>query len=328
MRNDITKQQKRQVINRDSFHAWTKKFKKEFKRDWQLHLLQLLPMIWLLIFCYGPMYGIQIAFRDYSPLTGIVGSEWVGLKWFEKFTSNYMFKQIFTNTFMISLYSMIVGFPIPIIFALFLNAVRGEKFKKFTQTVSYMPHFISTTVLVSILNMVFSPINGVYGNVFRLLGGNGYPVDFRATAEAFRHLYVWSGVWQSVGWSSIIYLAALSSVSKELHEAAQLDGATRLQRIRHIDFPAIAPTVSIMLIMRCGSLISVGFEKIFLMQTPLNSDVSEVISTYVYKVGMGDFSDYSYGAAIGLFNTIINLVLMIIVNFITKKMTENEVSLF
>lgn len=304
------------------------KFYKDLKRDWRLWVILLLPMLYVLIFYYGPMYGLQIAFRDYRPAYGITGSEWVGLQWFEKFITNYQFGDIFKNTIVLSLYSLLVGFPLPIIFALALNAVQSGKFKKFTQTVSYIPHFISLAVAVSIVNMILSPVNGIYGNVYHLFGGEGYLPDFRSTEEAFRHIYVWSGVWQELGWNSIIYMAALSSVSHELHEAAMLDGASRWKRIWHIDFPTILPTVCIMFIMRCGSIISVGFEKVYLMQTSMNLNTSEVISTYVYKVGMSSFRNFSYGAAVGLFNTAINLVLLILVNSIVKKLSESEISLF
>lgn len=307
---------------------WTKKNVKLFKRDWQLHLCVWIPIIYLLIFDYGPMYGVQIAFRNYTPAKGIVGSDWVGLSWFKQFLDNYKFMSYLKNTIVLSLYSLIAGFPLPIIFALLLNTLRNEKFKKLTQTISYMPHFISMVVFVGILNMVLSPVSGIYGNLYRLFGGSGYPYDFRGAESAFRHLYVWSGIWQNMGWSSIIYISALSAVSQELHEAAQLDGATRLQRIRYVDFPSILPTVAILLIMRCGSIISVGFEKVYLMQNSLNLGTSEVLSTYVYKTGMSSFKNYSYASAVGLFNTAINLTLLVIVNFIVKKMTENEVSLF
>ena len=309
-------------------HPRIHKFYKDLKRDWRLWVILLLPMLYVLIFYYGPMYGLQIAFRDYRPVHGIVGSKWVGLQWFEKFITNYQFGAIFKNTIILSLYSLVVGFPLPIIFALALNAVQSGKFKKFTQTVSYIPHFISLAVAVSIVNMILSPVNGIYGNVYHLFGGEGYLQDFRSTAEAFRHIYVWSGVWQELGWNSIIYMAALSSVSHELHEAAMLDGASRWKRIWHIDFPTILPTVCIMFIMRCGSIISVGFEKVYLMQTSMNLNTAEVISTYVYKVGMSSFRNFSYGAAVGLFNTAINLVLLILVNTIVKKLSESEISLF
>lgn len=309
------------------YEAKFKKFRKEFIRDWQLYLLILIPVIYVAIFSYGPMYGVQIAFRNYRPKAGLVDSAWVGLQWFEQFLSNYEFMDIFKNTVIISFYSLST-FPLPVIFALIINALRNEKYKKVIQTVSYMPHFISVTVMVGILNMIFSPINGIYGNLYRLFGGTGYPTDFRAMAEAFRHLYVWSGVWQQLGWNSIIYIAALSSVSAELHEAAQIDGASRFKRMWYIDLPTILPTVGIMLIMRCGSIISVGFEKVYLMQSSLNQSVSEVISTYVYKVGMSSFKQFSYGAAVGLFNTIINLAMVLTVNYITKRMSDDEISLF
>ena len=306
--------------------SW-KTFVKNFKRDWQLHLLILFPVVYLVIFDFIPMYGLQIAFRDFRPRSGITGSEWVGLKWFESFLSNYEFGSIFLNTLIISLYSM-ATFPLPIIFALVLNALRSEKYSKVVKTVSYMPHFISTVVMVGILNMLLSPTSGMYGNLYRLFGGSGYPTDIRYLSNTFRHLYIWSGVWQSLGWSSIIYVAALSGVSQELHEAAQIDGASRLKRIWHIDIPAIAPTIAIMLIMRCTSIISVGFEKVYLMQNALNLSVSEVISTYVFKVGLSSFRNYSYGAAVGLFNTAINLTLLVTVNSIVKKSTDGEISLY
>jgi len=304
-----------------------KKFKREFIRDWQLHLLMIIPAIYIAIFNYAPMYGVQIAFRDYRPVLGISGSEWVGLEFFKQFLGNYEFLDIFKNTIALSLYSFCT-FPLPVIFALILNALKQEKYKKVVQTISYVPHFISTTVMVGIMLMIFSPVSGIYGNLFRLFGGTGYPADFRGTAAAFRHLYVWSGVWQGLGWDSIIYVSALSSVSAELHEAAQIDGASRLKRMWHIDLPTIMPTVAIMLILRCGSLISVGFEKAYQLQRPLNLQVSEVISTYVFKVGLSSFKNFSYGSAVGLFNTAISLTLVITVNSICKKLTEGEVSMF
>lgn len=308
-------------------HSFTV-FGRHFIRDWQLYLLILIPTIYVVIFYYGPMYGLQIAFRDFRPMDGITGSEWVGLQWFEKFLTLPEFKKIFINTITLSAYSLIVGFPLPIIFALAINAVRGKRFKKVVQNVSYMPHFISLAVAVSIVNMVFSPVSGIYGSIYSLLGGSGYPVDFRSTAGAFRHIYVWSGIWQGLGWSSIIYISALSSVSPELHEAAKIDGASRFKRVLHIDFPSIAPTAAVMLIMRCGSIISVGFEKVYLMQTTLNLKTAEVISTYVYKVGMGNFRDFSYGTAVNLFETVINLIMLIIANRLSKRLSDDEVSLF
>lgn len=304
-------------------------FKKEFKRDWQLHILMLVPVIYLIIFDFIPMYGVQIAFRTYSSAQdkGITGSPWVGLKWFKDFVSNYQFGEIFLNTVILSLYGLAV-FPLAIIFALIIHAMRGEKYKKVVQTVAYVPHFISTAVLVGIIQMVCSPIGGIYGNIYRSFGLGSYPQPFHTTAAAFRHLYVWSGVWQSLGWSSIIYIAALASVSQELHEAAQIDGASRIKRMWYVDIPAIMPTIAIQFILRCTNIISVGFEKAFLLQSTSNKRVSEVISTYVYNKGMSSPRSFSYGAAVGLFNTSINLLLLLSVNYLTRRATDGEVSLF
>ncbi len=299
-----------------------------FKRDWQLWAIILVPVIYYAIFHYGPMYGIQIAFRDYRPRAGITGSEWVGFKWFEKFLTGPKFGVVFKNTVVLSLYSMAIGFPLPIIFALLLNAMEHKKYKTMSQTITYLPHFISTVVVIGILQMVLSPMSGIYGNLYRLLGGSGYPKDFRGLASAFRHMYVWSGIWQSLGWNTIIYTSALSAVSQEHHEAAMIDGASRFKRIIHIDIPTIMPTICIQLILNMGGLISVGFEKTFMLQTPLNLNVSEVISTYVYKFGLSSFRSFSYGTAVSLINTAINLTFLFITNRITKKISENEVALF
>jgi len=318
--NNATRQKK-------TFRERGKNFIRLFLRDWQLHLMVLIPAIYILIFSYGPMYGVQIAFRNFRPRGGITGSEWVGLKWFVEFLNDFNFTKTFVNTIVLSLYN-IATFPLPIIFALILNALRAQRYKKVVQTITYMPHFVSMTVMVSILMMILSPVSGLYGTFYQLFGGMGYPADFRGLAATFRHLYVWSGVWQELGWSSIIYTAALSAVSMELHEAAMIDGASRFKRILCVDFPTIAPSVGIMLIMRLGSIVSVGFEKAFLLQSNLNGDVSEVIATYVYKKGMSSIRYYSYGSAVSLFNTMINLTMLIIVNAISKKITDDEVSIF
>ena len=306
--------------------SW-KTIKREFKRDWQLHLLMLFPVVYLIIFDFVPIYGVQIAFRDFRPKHGITGSEWVGMRWFKDFVGAHDFWQIFKNTVIISLYSL-ATFPLPIMFALVLNALKQEKYKRVVQTVSYMPHFISTTVMVGILFMLLSPTSGMYGNIYTLITGAKQAPDIRYLSVTFRHLYVWSGVWQGLGWGSIIYVAALSSVSQELHEAAQIDGATRLKRMWYVDIPAITPTICIMLIMRCTSIISVGFEKVYLMQNPLNKSVSQVMSTYIFEKAIGGVRSYSYGAAVGLFNTAINLSLLIAVNTIVKKATDGEITLY
>lgn len=316
------------VTKSDKFRRGLYTLKKNFLRDWQLHLMILIPVVYLLIFNYAPMYGIQIAFKDYRTRDGIWGSEFVGFKWFERFFSYYRVGDIIWNTISLSLYSIIVGFPIPVLLALVLNTVENRKFKKSVQTISYMPHFISVTILVGILNMVFSPVNGLYGNMFRLFGNEGFPTDFRATEDAFPHLYTWSGIWQNVGWSTIIYTAALSAVSPELHEAAQLDGASRWKRVLHVDLPTIMPTVAINLIMRMGDILSIGFEKVYMMQTSLNINRSEVISTYVYSAGMSSPRDFSYGTAVGLFNSLVSLALVLLVNWICRIITDREVSIF
>lgn len=303
-------------------------FVKHFKQNWQLYLIILIPAIYALIFYYGPMYGVQIAFRDYRPKTGITGSEWVGLRWFKKFLSAYQFKQVFSNTVILSLYGILVSFPLPIIFALFLNSIENKRFVRLAQNITYIPHFFSVVVLVAIMNMLFSPMSGLYGQIYKALGGVGIPADFRKSASTFRHLYVWSGVWQNLAWDSIIYTAALSSVSKDLHEAAMIDGASKWERIWHVDLPAILPTVAIMLILRCGSIMSIGFDKAYLMQSATNLQTSEVISTYVYKQGMDNVRNFSYGAAVGLFNSVINCAMLLLVNWTSSKVSDKEVSMF
>ena len=297
------------------------------RKNWQLHLLAFLPILYIIIFYYVPMYGLQIAFRDFKPRAGIWGSEWVGLKHFITFFKAYNFTQIISNTLLISLYNIFVGFPIPIILALMLHVSERKILKKVTQNVSYMPHFISTVVLVGIINQILNPVCGVVGTFYHMFGGIGVAPDIRASAGAFRHLFVWSGVWQQMGWSTIIYVAALSGVSSELHEAAELDGASRWKRVLNVDLPAILPTVSIMLILRFGSVMSVGYEKVYLMQNDLNLSTSEVISTYVYKTGLGKMQ-MSYGTAIDLFNSIINTTMLLTVNTITRKLTSGEQGLF
>ena len=300
---------------------------KRMKRHWQIYLLLLIPFVYMLIFDYGPMYGIQIAFRDYRPGKGIIGSDWVGLKWFVKFLTDRDFGKVFWNTVVLSLYAFCT-FPFPIILALIFNSIPSDKFRRSTQVISYVPHFISVTIMVGIVKMLLSPISGIYGNVYRLFGGVGYPLDFRALSGAFRHICIWTDVWQGVGWSSILYSSVLSSVPLELHEAAKVDGASKLKRIINIDIPSIMPTIGIMLILRFGSLIGAATDKVLLLQSSLNLDTSEVIGTYVYKFGMNSFRNFSFGAAVGLFNTIINVTLMVIVNFVSKKVSEGDIELF
>lgn len=292
-------------------------------RNWGLYLL-LLPALTLLIcFTYKPMYGVLIAFKEYKPIKGILGSAWADpwYKYFKKFFDSFQFKTTIRNTLVITLYSMLVMFPLPIILALGINQLKNRTYRKIFQTVTYMPHFISTVVMVGLLTLLLSPGSGLLGAICGMLGIKA--PNFLGQPSAFKHLYVWSDVWQHVGWDSIIYIAALSSVDPSLYEAATVDGATNLQKIKYVDIPMLVPTAVIMLIMRFGSLMSLGFEKVYLMQNDLNLTASEVISTYVYKIGIINVQ-YSYSAAINLFSTVINFILLILVNQISKKVSDNS----
>ncbi len=297
---------------------WNKTLKL-MKRNWLLYVFLLPAAIYIGTFMYAPMYGLIIAFKDFTASKGIMGSPWVGMKWFETFFSTPRFWQILKNTLTLSIYSLIVGFPLPIILALFINDIGNLKAKKFAQTVTYMPYFISTVVLVGMMSVLFSPRSGVVNALLAHLGGSG-DTFFMGESKYFPHMYVWSGVWQSMGWNSIIYIAALTGVSQELHEAAKIDGANKFQRVLHVDLPAILPTMVILLIMNCGNILSVGYEKVYLLQNSLNTPVSEVISTYIYKMGLQQ-QRYSYSTAIGLFNNVINFVILVIVNKLSKKVS-------
>ena len=303
-----------------------KKFWLRFKKNWQLHLMVFLPLCYLVLFSYVPLYGIQIAFKESSPRAGIWGSEWVGLKHFEKFFGYYLWPQLVANTISLSLYSIFAGFPIPIILALIIHVNTGKVLKKVAQNVSYIPHFISLVVMIGIMNTVLNPVSGFLGYINRAFDNFAYE-DIRGSKAAFRHLYIWSGIWQSAGWSTIMYVSALSAVPDELHEAAKLDGASRLRRVWSIDLPTIMPTIAIMLIMRFGSVMSVGYQKAYLMQNDMNIDVSELISTYVYKQGIRN-GNMSFGSAVGLLQSVINTVLVFVVNWITNLLTDNEMGLF
>lgn len=289
----------------------------------QLFLMMALPLAWLLIFRYGPMYGAQIAFRNYSPVRGFLGSPWVGLRHFSRFLSSPMFLPLIGNTLGVSLYSLAAGFPFPILLALALQYAGGRRFRRVVQTVSYAPHFISTVVIVGILMLLLNPRDGVVNRLLGLLGAG--PVYFMAEPRWFRSLYVWSGVWQSAGFGSVIYLAALSAVDPQLHEAAVMDGASKVRRIRHIDLPCILPTAVILLILSFGGILSVGFEKAFLMQNDLNVGTAEVVDTYVYKIGLASAgANPSYAAAIGLFQSVIGFFLVVGVNAVSRRLTESS----
>ncbi|GAB2700703.1 ABC transporter permease subunit [Paenibacillus thermoaerophilus] len=289
-------------------------------RNWGLYVLLLPAVVLLFCFTYIPMYGVMIAFKDYNPVMGISGSPWVGFKHFERFFHSYQFELTIKNTLFISLYSF-ATFPIPIVFALFVNQMRQNWFRRFFQTVTYMPHFISTVVLVGLMLILLSPGNGLIGNLYRLFGAEA--PNLMGSAGLFSSVYVWSDVWQQTGWNSIIFLAALSAVDPSLYEAAKADGASRWQNIWHIDIPMLMPTAITLLILRVGGLLGVGFEKVYLMQNNLNITGSEVISTYVYKVGLLS-AQYSFSSAVNLFNTVVNFILLILVNRISRRYSEQS----
>ena len=299
------------------------KFVLFLRNKWQLCLMLLIPMGFLLLFSYVPLYGLQIAFKDYNASLGMWGSPWVGLKHFTKFFESYQFERVLRNTVLISLYTLAAGFPIPIILALSLNCCQAEKFKKVVQTVTYAPYFISTVVLVGMLMQILSPKYGMINNLIRNLGGK--EILFMSEGTMFSSIYVWSGIWQTTGWSAVIYIAALSGIDPGLHEAAIVDGASRLKRIWHVDLPGILPTIVIVLIMNAGSLLNVGYEKILLMQKTTNLEFSEVISTYIYKTGLvASMPNYSYSTAVGLFNSVINFIILIVVNSLSKRLSETS----
>lgn len=294
--------------------------RQRIRANYQLYLFLAIPLFFVLLFSYVPMGGIILSFKQYDIRKGIFGSPWTGFKYFNSFFNSYQFEVVLKNTLWLSFYGLVASFPTPIIFALVLNAVPFLRYRKVVQTVTYMPHFISTVVMVGLLMQIFNARIGVFGVIWKAFTGEMAP-DLFGKPNAFPHLYVWSGIWQGTGWSSIIYFAALSSVDKGLHEAAEIDGATRFQRVLHIDLPCILPTACIMLIMAAGRIMSVGFEKVFLMQNDLNLDTSEVISTYVYKIGIvTGGGDPSYGTAVGLFNSLVNFILMMFVNSVCRRL--------
>lgn len=293
---------------------------KSVKKNVWLYVFVLPAILWYVIFEYIPMGGVVIAFKRYSVVRGIWESPWVGLKWFESFFDSYYSTTIIRNTIVLSFYTLLT-FPLSIIFALILNEVPSQNVKKTIQTIMYAPHFISTVVLVSMLNLFFSPGTGFINNIITSLGGT--ELNFLTSASVFPHMYVWSGVWQGLGWSCIIYVAALAAVDPSLHESAMIDGASRIQRIIHINVPTILPTIVITLILRVGAIMSVGADKVLLMKNDLNADTAQIISTYVYERGLIS-GDYSYSAAVGLFVNVVNFIMLLSVNAISKKVTETS----
>lgn len=295
--------------------------KRRIRSHLQLYILLALPLIWLAVFAYAPMAGIVIAFQKYNPVDGLFGSEWVGFDHFVRFFESFNFWRLIKNTVVLHLYELVVGFPLPIALALGLNALRSDMFRRSVQTITYAPHFISTVVIVGLIVMLLDPQAGVINQFLGLLGIDA--INPMGDGQTFRHVYVWSGIWQSVGFSAIIYLAALAGVPPELHEAAIVDGASRLRRMWHIDIPSILPVMVILLILNIGSIMSVGFEKVLLMQNPLNLEASEVIDTYVYKVGLASaLPQFSYAAAIGLFRSVIGMLLLVLANVFAKRVAK------
>lgn len=286
-----------------------------------LYLMLLLPVTWYVVFHYAPLYGLQIAFKNFNPAKGILGSTWEGFGHFQRFFDSYYFWRLLWNTLSINLFSLLIAFPIPILLALIINEIRNKTFSKWLQNITYIPHFISVVVIVGILNVFLSPHTGPVNLLIEAFGGT--PIRFLEEAGWFKTIFISSNIWQNMGWQSIIYIAALSGVNPHLYEAAKMDGASRLRRIWHISLPGIAPVVIILLILDIGHFMNIGFEKILLMQNNLNLESSDVISTFVYTTGILK-GEYSYTAAIGLFNSIINLLLLLLVNRIARKTSETS----
>lgn len=300
--------------------TWTA-FKKNIKRDKVLYLLLALPFFQILIFKYIPLMGVIIAFQDYDIMGGIFNSEWVGFKWFISFFNSYNFWKLLRNTVLLSLYSLIFGFPAPIILALSLNEVKCQAFKRFTQTVSYLPHFISTVVVAGMVVQFLSPSTGLVNILLQKLGIE--PIYFLVKPEWFRTIYVSSGIWKSMGWTSIIYLAALTSIDEQLYEAATIDGAGRFRKLIHITLPGIAPTIVVLLLLKVGNLLDTGFEKILLLYSPMTYETADVIDTFVYRRGLGSM-DYSYATAVGLFKSVVGLIILSGTNWLSRKVTETS----
>lgn len=306
----------------------SKKKQSNFKRnleiiakDWQLYSLLILPIIYYVIFKYGPMLGNIIAFRRYVPGGSVLGEEWVGLKYFKLFISDPTFWNVFKNTLVISVLQLVIGFPFPIIFALLLNEIRVKKFKKFVQTVSYLPYFLSTVVVAGMIQELLSPTSGVVNMVIKHF--TGHTIAFLSLPQWFRTIYVGSGIWQGLGWGAILYLAALTNINMELYESAKIDGANRWQQTLHVTIPGIMPTIVILLILNIGSLLAVGYEKILLLYNPLTYSTADVLSTYLYRMGL-ESNNFSYATAIGLFESIIGLILVSAANWFSKKFTETS----
>lgn len=291
------------------------------RREYGLYLIFLVPLVWYIVFMYFPMYGLQIAFRRYNASAGILKSPWVGMQYFNQFFHSYYFSSLLVNTLVLNVYQMALGFPIPILLALIINEIRVRPLQKAVQNITYIPYFLSIVVVISMLNLFSNPDYGLFNKIGQFFGAPA--VDYFAKEEYFRTMYVLSGVWQNMGFNSVIYIAALSAIDPQLYEAAEIDGASRLSKIIHISLPSIMPTIIILFIMRIGSLMNVGFEKVLLMQNNINMGTSDVISTFIYRNGIQK-GQFSYSAAVGIFNSIINLVLLVGANTITRKLSDSS----
>jgi putative aldouronate transport system permease protein len=292
------------------------------QRDWQLWVLLLPAMFLVFIFSYLPMYGIQIAFRDFKAVFGITGSEWVGLQHFRDFINSYYFTRLLSNTFLLNFFGLLWSFPFPIVMAILLNQMRSQRFKKFTQTAIYAPHFLSPVGMAGMLFLFLSPTNGLVNKAVEALGGQS--IYFMLEESWFRPLFIGSGIWQSAGWNTILYIATLTAIDPGLYEAATMDGATKFQKILYIDIPHLIPIIIMLLILNCGALLASNVDKAFLMQTPGNRTVSDLIGTYVYRIGIAERADFSFAAAIGLFTNIINFVTIVTVNWIARRTSQTS----
>lgn len=292
-----------------------------FKRNWSLYLLITPVLVYFAVFVFWPMYGIIIAFKDFRPNLGVFGSEWVGFKYFQDFFTSMHFTRTLRNTLTLSIYTLAVGFPLPIILAIMMNDLRSSKFKKAVQTITYLPHFISMVVLCGMITLFFRSETGLVNLFIQQLGGES--VGFLNTPQYFKHIYVWTGIWQNLGWNTIIYMAALSGMDVQLLEAAAIDGANKFQKIRYIILPYLMPTAILLLILESGYIMSVGFEKVFLLQTDLNMEMSDVISTLVYRKGITEFQ-FSFSAAVGLFNSVVNCAILLFVNNVSKRLGKTS----
>lgn len=321
MKQSVRKATKEVRLERLDKQSFGYRLKKDFKKNYILCFMLVPVLAYYIIFHYIPMYGVMLAFKDFDPKLGIMGSEWIGFANFERFFSSYNFGSLLSNTIQISLYSLLVEFPIPIIFAVLLNSLTRPRLKKTMQMLSYAPHFISLVAMCGIIQIFLHPDTGIVNIILEKVGIEAIP--FLSVPEWFKPVYVISGVWQNMGWESVIYIAALAGVDYQMHEAAMLDGATKLQRILHIDIPTIMPTIVMLFILRMGKVMNVGFEKVFLLQNSMNMEASDVLSTYVYRTGMLN-NDYAFSTAVGLFNSVINIILLVTFNHLAKKVTKNS----